>query len=492
VLTQLVTAGSTIVLARLVPPAAFGEAAVPTALVAIAAVLTTQGPATPLVRMEDVAKRDLRTAVSMSVGLGAILMLLSLVLARPLGDPLFGPKIADLVRLASPVWLLTGVAAVPQAVLQRRLAFRSLSIVATISVAIGTGVSVLLAVAGLDASALVLGQVALAGAAAVLYLVYVRPPLPGWDRVSAATIASTGSAVSLSSLLFTAYRNVDYAILAARLPAAEVGIYWRAYQLGVDYQGKVSGVLQQLALPLYSRASGLKDMQRLREKITQVHAATVVPCLGFFVVVAPVAVPAVFGEQWAAVVEPARILTIAGVFSALLTGTGPLMVAAGRAWTLVWWNAGELAVYALLIMLVARHGIIAVAWAVAAYSIVKVIILQFLVRRHVGVPALQVWRDLRPAVVATAFSMGAAEAVDAILIDRMPALLVIAVACAVAAPVYLAALRMLFPAVGADLLLLLGQLVKLKPQRLLVGSPRTDAGVVAQTIAAEGSNSPVI
>ena len=85
-------------------------------------------------------------------------------------------------------------------------------------------------------------------------------------------------------------------------------------------------------------------MQRLREKITQVHAATVVPCLGFFAVVAPILVPAVFGPRWTPAVQPARILCIAGVSCCVVTGTGPLMIAVGRARTLVWWNASELVV----------------------------------------------------------------------------------------------------------------------------------------------------
>ena len=54
-----VTVCSAVVLARLVPAAAFGEAALPTAVVAIATVLTVQGVATPLVQMKDIDRRDL-------------------------------------------------------------------------------------------------------------------------------------------------------------------------------------------------------------------------------------------------------------------------------------------------------------------------------------------------------------------------------------------------------------------------------------------------
>ena len=335
----------------------------------------------------------------------------------------------------------------------------------------GAATAVILAVVGLDARAIVLGQVALVAATAVFYLALVRMPRPGWDGKTARRITSTGSAVSLSSLLYTAYSNVDYAILAARLPAAQVGYYWRAYQLGVSYQGKVSRVLLQLALPLYSRASGLRDMQRLREKITQVHAATIVPCLGFFVVVAPLLVPAILGPRWEPVVQPARIFCISGVFAAVLTGTGPLMIAVGRARTLVWWNACELVVYGAVVLVTAQYGITAVAWAAVGYSVVKSIILQFVVRRHTEISALQIWRDLFPAVVATAISMASAEIVVRLAGGTLPPLLVVVCAFAVAAPVYVTALRLIFPRLGSDLILLLRQFVRRPRLRARVATP---------------------
>jgi hypothetical protein len=43
--------------------------------------------------------------------------------------------------------------------------------------------------------------------------------------------------------------NADYLILAARLHPAQVGFYWRAFQLGVCYQDKISGIMLRTAFP---------------------------------------------------------------------------------------------------------------------------------------------------------------------------------------------------------------------------------------------------
>ena len=39
------------------------------------------------------------------------------------------------------------------------------------------------------------------------------------------------------------FRNCDYAIIGARLGRAQAGFYWRAFQLAVEYQSKVTLIM---------------------------------------------------------------------------------------------------------------------------------------------------------------------------------------------------------------------------------------------------------
>ena len=74
---------------------------------------------------------------------------------------------------------------------------------------------------------------------------------------SCARSSHFGGPASGAGLLHVAITNVDYTILAARLSAAQVGFYWRAFQIGVVYQDKISGIMMRLAFPIYSRTRDL-------------------------------------------------------------------------------------------------------------------------------------------------------------------------------------------------------------------------------------------
>ena len=115
---------------------------------------------------------------------------------------------------------------------------------------------------------------------------------------SSREITRFGAPASAAGLLHVGITNVDYAVLAARLSSTQVGLYWRAFQLGVSYQDKISGIMLRLAFPIYSRTRDLSEMRRLHERATRIHGAVVVPLLAVLIVTAPDIVPALFGSAW--------------------------------------------------------------------------------------------------------------------------------------------------------------------------------------------------
>ena len=206
----------------------------------------------------------------------------------------------------------------------------------------GAGVAVGLALAGIDAKALVLGGLS---ATVCLTAVAVVAAPNAAPRPTAAGIAAVGTfsaSVTASSFVYSLFRNVDYWILGARLGPVSVGYYWRAYQLGVDYQSKISQIMLRVAFPVYTRVESLDELRRLRRKIVRTHAVVIIPLMAFFIGTAPVLIPWVFGAAWQPAVRPAQIIAVAGIAYSIATGTGPLMVAVGKPHALLVWSVCEL------------------------------------------------------------------------------------------------------------------------------------------------------
>ena len=109
---------------------------------------------------------------------------------------------------------------------------------------------------GLDAPALVLGVVAGMAVALVLALAFCPVPLPRWNTGAARDLLPYGGPAALAAVAWTGFRNGDYAIIGARLGAAQAGFYWRGYQLAVEYQRKISTVMTQIAFPVLAAHRG--------------------------------------------------------------------------------------------------------------------------------------------------------------------------------------------------------------------------------------------
>jgi O-antigen/teichoic acid export membrane protein len=453
--------GSMVVLAHLVPPAEFGALAVALMVSEFANGLAGEGIGTPLVQRKSVGRAHLQAAALVSLACGLALTLATLALAPLVCAPLFGDRVAELFQLFSPAFLIAAVTVVPRAVLQRQLAFRRLSQIEIAALAAAVTTSVSLAFAGLDAEALVLGNLTGGCVALVLLLAATRVPLPRWRPAEMRELLAFGTPATVSGLAWTATRNVDYAILGARLSAAQVGFYWRAFTLAVEYQRKLSGIVIQMALPVFSRAQGVEHMRAIRTRIVRVNATLLFPFLATFVAVAPELVPWLLGERWEPAVLPAQILAVAGMAAVVNTGTGQMVLAAGAPRAIMRFNLVQLALYAGLVYVLAPAGLTAVCAGVAAFRVVMLIAsYRLLMERVVGVTLGQLARDVAPAATGAAAMVAVELPLVALLSASGAAVpLTLAVAAACGGLAYAAVIRGLFAGAWSDLQLVASRLL---------------------------------
>jgi len=479
---------SSLVLARLIPPADFGRAVIALLPIWLAVALNTNGIAASLVQLRSIRRAHLEAAASTALVLGGVLTLASALLAPAVAAPLFGARTAHLIHLTSPVWMLAGLSAVGQAMLQRRLDFRRIGFVEVAALLTGSTTAVALAVAGLDGESLVLGALTAVTVDGVLYLALGFLVRPRWNGAAARELASFSLPVAASSLVYTVFRNVDYAILGLRLSASQVGFYSRAFQLGVDYQAKVSTVMLRVAYPVYSRTESDEDMRALRTRIVRMHATILIPLLGALVALAPTVVPLLFGNQWQPSVFLTQILAFAGIAAALTTGRGPILLALGRAKALLALNVVELLFYAAVVFALAPYGLVAVAFGVVAFSFVTVLGTQFVLRWAIQIPVRQVVHDAGPALASTLAMLAVVFPLARTLEDAsVPAIPLVLAVLSVGSAVYLLTLRLAFRATWREM----SALARGLGRRRVSGVPTTSVAETLHAPAAPVESEPV-
>ena len=211
---ELLTLGSSIVLAHLVSPRQFGMLAVAVIVRELALMTANEGVGSPLVQRRDIGRAHLEAGVMLALGMGLALSLFTLLVVPLATTPLFGAETTQLFRLFSPSFLLVAIMVVPLAQLQRELRFRRIGMIEVCGVLASAAVSLGLAFAGLEAKAYVLGM--LTGLAVLA--VATRPasrarcpagtgarparsvasaslrPRPGWPGSGTATSTTSSSA----------------------------------------------------------------------------------------------------------------------------------------------------------------------------------------------------------------------------------------------------------------------------------------------------------
>jgi PST family polysaccharide transporter len=451
--SELAALASSVAIARLLTPAEIGRAVLALICAGIAVSVFGEGFTTPLTQRRDVSGRIYESAAFASVVMGVLLTIVAATGGAALAATLLDDAAAEYVRLAAPLFALAALGVVPRVRLQRALAFPQLGAIDTSTVVVSLAVTVLLAALGWDGRSLIAGPL-IAGALALVVLhITAGGALPRLHRDELVELRRFGVPAALSSLLYTGYRNVDYAIIGALLNPREVGIYYRAYTLGYEYQGKVSGIMLRLALPIYSRAENAEHMRSIRTRVVRAHATALFPLLALLAVVAPTFIPWFYGDQWNAAVVPAQILAIAGMAAAVLSGTGPLIFALGRADAMLRWNILTLLCYAAIIAATAPLGLVAVCIGVVAFQLANFVGASLVLAQGIaGIPFRQSLAEIAPAAISSAalapIAWGVHSAASAL---ELPTFLTLAVTAFAGGLTYAALLRRRFPSAFEDL-----------------------------------------
>lgn len=453
---------SVVVLARLIAPAEFGHYAVALIAQEAAFMLVASGIGLAVIQRKALDREHVQAGVALSVIGGLALALAMLAASGLIVAPIFGERTAVFVRLICPLCLISGINAVPSAMLSRGMAFRRLSEIEVIGTLTRVLAAVGLALAGLGGEALIFGTLIGVGVGTVLACASARPPLPRLHRAAARDLLRIGMPVSLSSVGWIGFSNIDYAIIGARLGSVQTAMYFRAYTLAVEYQSKVSVVMNQVGFPVLARARNEGDLAELRGQMVRALTIVLFPLLALLAITAPLLVPLVFGRNWAPASTPVQILALGGAATLVINAVGTVLMAKGRTRALLGFGTAHFVTYGLAVLLVVSHGIVAVAAAAAVVHSAFVVVAYVLMLRGTGTrPLLRLWRDLAPAGLCC-LALAAVTVPLKLALARTggaPPIVQLLLLGGAGIAAYLAALRLLYPSIASRLRQIAGQIL---------------------------------
>ncbi len=404
---------STAILARLLSIDDFGLVGFALVFITYAEVLTDLGVAQALVYFPSDRRRS-DAALALCLVSSAMVVVLAFF-AAPAVARFFGePEVTNLFRVLSLSLFFAGIGQVPDALIRKELKFRN-RLIADLARAFGQGgVSVVLALMGAGAWAIVAGYLAgnLFRSIASWVLVDYRPSASFWRYNGEVwrPLVRYGAASAGSGLLLSLVFNIDYLIVGKILGKDALAFYTLAFRLPQMAIINIFHVLSAVAFPMFSRVRD--DPPRLRRGyLTGVRLQTVfgVGAGVTLAVVAPMLIEVVFGvPKWSASIVPLQALALYASFRSLGIGAVDLYKGMGKPGLALLSSIIRLLVLLPALLLAADAGIDAVSWTQAGVALVLAVMMQVVAARILELPLVELIKALLPSLaVGLAAAIGA-------------------------------------------------------------------------------------
>lgn len=394
--------------ARLLLPRHFGLVAEATVFTALLSIIGRLGLRVALVQRESVEAEDLSTATWASFALAG-LVLASAVALGPLAHLVFGqPELVRLVPAMAAGPALTVASLVPRAVLERRMDFRSLSLIRLGAGITGGVLGVSLAVLGFGVWSFVGHTVATAAGVTAAAWWVARPGLPArFSKERFRKLIQFGGAFTGEQFFNFVSRRADDLVIGIFLGDTALGYYRIAYLALEGLTGIFGRAANAVALPVFSRA-GQDDGLLRRRFLAAVEGAALLSlpaCAGFALLADPL-IPLVLGEKWLEAVPAARILSAVAFGHSVLLLNATAMYAKGRSDLQLRLAALYAVVNVVGFTIGVRWGIVGVSVAFALETFltapVELTVLRRLVDLEWGAYLEKLWRPLIASGAMTA------------------------------------------------------------------------------------------
>lgn len=386
--------GALLVLARHLPPEAFGLAGMVAVVVGVVGVAADFGVETLAARpgVDDVR------ATWLSARAGLLCAIAVALLAPALGR-VFRADLHALLATGAAGLIFTGLGAPARARLRRALLFRRLALTDGVRAFAAGGAAV--ALMGYGAWGLVAADV-VAGAVAAGLAWRLAPGMRGG---SGGTLAADGLRIVGTRLFDACFAQADRFFVGRRLGEAALGLYgfaWRHSMLPLQH---FLPVADQAALPMFARLRG-EELVRAYLVLTRVLALLIVPFSALLWAIAPWLVGVLYPGRWQEAVPALRALCVAAAAAGLNSDPGILWLSLGLTRLRLWWSAANVALVAVVVWAGTLYGITGVAYALAARSLVATAAGQIASHRVAGVPHVAYVRALAPGALVGALVAG--------------------------------------------------------------------------------------
>jgi O-antigen/teichoic acid export membrane protein len=331
-LGQLITWAITIIVMRLLTPGDYGLMAMAGVFIFFLTLLNELGLGAALIQRQEIDETTLRQTFGMLWVINFSLFLILLLIAPLIGSFFHEQRVVPIIRLLSIQFIMMPFAIIPQSLLTREMNFKGISIIDFVSAIAGSLITLILALSGFGVWSLVWGSMAVVVSRTIgLNVISSYLHIPIFSFKGMAQTITFGGYVTISRILWGFYTQADTFIIGKLLGKELLGFYSVGMTIATLPMEKVSGIINQVAFPAFSRIQN--DSQKASShflKAVRVMSFLAFPVLWGMSSIAPELVAVLLGDKWKLAVLPFQLLSLVIPIRMISNLMSPAVMGLGR------------------------------------------------------------------------------------------------------------------------------------------------------------------
>lgn len=362
---QIAGFGISIVLARLLTPADYGLIGMIAVFTAFAQLFSDVGMSQALIQRKSITADDTKSVYFLNIALGVAITFVLIAISPVVSWFFDEPKLMPIMSVLAVGYTLSSFGIVQYALLSRELNLQKtaqVSIYSTIAMGI---VSITMALQGLGVWSLVGGSLAgIVARVIALWLLSKWRPRGKFSMESVKSMWKFSGNLLGAGLFTTMVDNLANILIGRSYSAANLGLYTRANQLQLLPVSMLTGIINRVAFPLFSRNQDDKPalLRQLRLSVKGAVFLASFICILLVVIAEPI-VPFLFGDQWLGSIDLLKILSVAGIFFPINVLLITLIKSMGRSDLFLKVEITKKVIIMIALLITSQISIEAMAWS---------------------------------------------------------------------------------------------------------------------------------
>ncbi|MFC1884323.1 lipopolysaccharide biosynthesis protein [Thermodesulfobacteriota bacterium] len=309
--SQLITWAMTIIVIRLLDPEDYGLMAMAVLFLGFLTIFS-EILDIPIIQRKDITDDELKQVFGINLLFNLSLFLVAILGASLIAKIFNESRVTYIIQVQSLQLILLALASIPRAMLRREMKFSVLSVSDFVSSIVGGLVTLTLAYNKFGVWSLVWGTLSLNMCKTVLLWGMSRTiilPKIKFDKIR--DIIHFSRYTALINIIWYVFYRADVFVVGKVLGKEILGIYSVAMQIASLPMEKISGILNQVALPAYSSIQNKPDQIASHFlKTIRIMARLSFPVIWGISSISPELVSTVLGQKWIMATVPLQILCL--------------------------------------------------------------------------------------------------------------------------------------------------------------------------------------